>query len=929
MTTSVKLIYFKLLLLLTFSNCLISQDNIIQLTADLDSSLNISNHTLVFSDTTKALSLEEIKIIREENKFVKLTNYNWLNKFKRNEFHLWYLTEIQNNSDKEIKLLYKPQWSNVQDFYVINSTKTKKYSSSLHQRQQNYDHFNEKGVIPISVAPRENISVYNKKVSVDLRTENYLFEPSFYYATKSKVLFKDYVVKGLILGGFIILFILFFTQYLFNKDIGYLAFAMSILCLTVHQIREFGVFERNLFILPEEILKFKYYLPVTLITYASHLIFVAVFLNAKKEIPLLYKFVKYCLLFMVFWFLVDRIILSIDSYLAWQLMTYLRVVYVLCSLGVIILVFQSSNILSRFVLLGSGILASTLLVVIGLSYFEISFVLFGMNISDFLNFVGIFSWLLCYGIGLGYKTRLNLLEKNKAEAELRNSKFESESLKKSSELKTNFFNQISHDFRTPLTIIKASNKKITDNITIKKIIERNSNDLISLVDQILEFNTTTKSAGDLKLDQIDVVSYLNNSLIPFCSFAEEQNKIFEVSGVKREIWLDINISGLDRILSNLIGNAFKFTNEGDTIDVKIDKVNNHLMIAVSDTGIGITKEELPHIFELYHHSNLNSNNSGYGLGLAIVQELVKRHGGSIDCKSEIKIGSKFIVKLPITNNAERVIDPKIATPDIINETAEDDSKVISIFKPNRSTVLVAEDNVDLNNLLSEILSPHYNVIKAYNGEEAYTRAKEIIPDIILSDVMMPKMNGLEFCDRVKSDAMLDHIPFLFLTARAGQDNIKAGLSKGAIGYITKPFDKEEIMIRIRNLLLTRRQLQYKYQNHIGMQKEISPSDTQIEFLTKTQNYINKNIGETNLSVENIADLHNTNHVSLNKKLKDLTGHSTAEYIRKTRLNRANQLILTSKMSITDVCYSIGLKDPSHFSKLYKAEYGVSPSQARK
>lgn len=916
-------------ILILLSCKVFSQADLLILEAPLDSSLNISDHLYIYKDSTKQLSINEAIAYNAQNKFSPLVNHRWQPRFKRDKYHLWYYIGIQNKTDHEIKLLYKPQWSNVQDFYAVHALETRKLSSSLHKAQESYDHFNEKGMILVSIPPNEKVRLFNKKESVDLRTENYLFEPSFYYGSKSKKLFPQYILKGVIIGGFLILILLFFSQYIFNRDTGYLFFAICILCLTVHQIREFGVFERNLFILPEELLDFKYYLPLTLLTYISHLIFVSVFLNAKKEIPLLYKFVKYCLILMFIWFVVDRIILSVDPYLAWQLMTYLRVVYVVCSLMVIFLVFKSSNTLSKFVLSGSGIYATALLAIIVLSYMENNSSLAGMDLSSIIGFVGLFGWLISYAIGLGYKSKLNLIEKTKVEDELRNSKFESEALKNADEIKTNFFNQISHDFRTPIAIIKTSTDKITGQPRVKEIIDRNSDNLLSLVDQILELNIAGRADTPINYKQIDITKHLRRSLSPFINIADQHKKSFKLYLDMDELWLDIDIKYLDRILYNLINNAFKFTNPRDEIRIDVSRTNNDLNIIVQDTGEGIAKKELPQIFDIYH-SKSSHNHSGHGIGLATVKQLIKKIGGTIRCTSQIGEGTRFNIVIPISNKAQKVANTQIFhMSEIDHHHGYIAPRSVPPIAAEQPSILIAEDNLDLNNLLIEILSQDYNVIPAYNGEEAYRKVKEYMPDIILSDVMMPKMDGLQLCQKVKKHKMLDHIPFVFLTAKAGQDNIKEGLKKGALGYITKPFDKEEIIIRLNNILHTKEQLQSKYKNRIGISDHVEQvSDSQILFLHRTQSYIIENMSKGKINVGKLVKLHGTNHVSLNKKLKDLTGFTTAEYIRKVRLYNAYEMLTTSKLSVSDIAYAIGAKDPSHFSKIFKAEFHTSPSKLR-
>lgn len=539
----------------------------------------------------------------------------------------------------------------------------------------------------------------------------------------------------------------------------------------------------------------------------------------------------------------------------------------------------------------------------------------------YLNNIAIGIYFFLFGSLLYWLYIIDLKSKEK--------KAESKRIQDLSKIKEDFFTQISHDFRTPLTVIRSATGDLTSLPIQQELITRNSDKLLNMVNQILVLNKYDNTNQKLEFVQEDVIQHLKKICSPFIDIAASQDKQLIIRDRLGTLMMDVDLYVFDRIIYNLLDNALKYTNKEDQIILDVDNENNCFTIRVDDTGIGISETEIEHIFTRYQQGQTLNKNQGLGIGLTIVKHLVQKLGGTISCESELGIGTSFHLSFPIFNNAiilNGEHKSEMYTTDIQQRSF---SKSPVSMDRSRDTVLIVEDNLDLNHYLISLLEADYNVIHTFNGEEALQQAINFIPDIIISDVMMPVMDGIQLCERVKSNTMINHIPFVFLTAKAGLKNLKDGLRVGALEYITKPFDKEEILIRIKNILQTKTMFQAKYQNLMGIHAAngMEP-DLQIDFLQKTQNFILENMEGGKVSVDNIVKLHGTNHVSLNKKLKDLTGFSTAEYVRKIKLKHAYTLVTTTKSSIAEVAYCIGSKDPSHFSRIFKAEFQSSPSELR-
>ena len=433
------------------------------------------------------------------------------------------------------------------------------------------------------------------------------------------------------------------------------------------------------------------------------------------------------------------------------------------------------------------------------------------------------------------------------------------------------------------------------------------------------------------------IKYLSES---FYSLAESKgiNLVFHAG--EEELWMDFDPEKILRIYTNLLSNAIKFTPKGGNIKVHLSKVDGaNMMIKVSDSGIGISEEDLPNIFDRFyqiydHHSNTESSRvkdgEGTGIGLALIKELVQLMEGKIEVESSLGKGTSFTLKLPITNKAAKE-ETKIpdhrptSSPKIVVSPSISSSRV-----ENLPSLLIIEDNPDISEYLISCLEDQYMFLTAANGQEGIDIALEQIPDLIISDVMMPKKDGYEVCDTLKNDNRTSHIPIVLLTAKSDQDSRIQGLKRGADAYLAKPFHKDELLIRLEMLLENRRKLRARYANHDFQSSDKKDSNNyEDQFFTLIYKVIDDNLFDSDFNVPALCEAIGMSRTSLHRKVKALTGKSVSLFMRSYRLSKGKKLLLNSSLTVAEIAYNTGFNDPGHFSKSFSQEYGVSPKVMRK
>lgn len=540
--------------------------------------------------------------------------------------------------------------------------------------------------------------------------------------------------------------------------------------------------------------------------------------------------------------------------------------------------------------------------------------------------------------------------KQKQKNELQRLKLKSE--EDFNKMRFRFFTYISHELRTPLTLISdpvsqlIKNRKDKDDhdFHFLTLINKNVFRLLRLVDQILDISKLEGDTLSLCVSNQNIVKCIEDTTNAFYEFAIQNEITFKFisENEKMEGWIDED--KIEKIIYNLLSNAFKFTLKKGTISIHLnyfDDSNDRVTISVKDNGIGIPKDKISKIFEGFYQvrSAKSLNPDGAGIGLDYVNRLVKLHQGSIDVESELNIGSTFSITIPIKEEFYNPKNIRNHTPEcpplkLVNLDKAENSEIETDHKnhnKNTPRILIVEDDFDIRSYIVKSLSEKFRVLEAPNGEEALSKALKYIPDLILSDTLMPIMDGIEFCKRIKKNDTTSHIPFLFLSAWTSDEFKIKGLSIGAIDYIPKPFSMQILESRIINIIDTGKKISEKSKTKI----DFIPEDTNIDsttdlFIRKAYNVLDKNFENPEFTANIFKIEMNMSHSGLYRKLTQLTGKSSNEFIRDYRLKRASQIIKqNSGLLISEVCAMTGFNDPKYFSKCFKQSYDMSPTEFTK
>lgn len=496
-------------------------------------------------------------------------------------------------------------------------------------------------------------------------------------------------------------------------------------------------------------------------------------------------------------------------------------------------------------------------------------------------------------------------------------------IEEDAQTKLNFFTNVSHEFRTPLTLIAGPVEKLRtdENLTeeqrakLLNVANKNLTMLTDLVSEILDYRKVQNGMMELKLEKFDLVKALKDWTDNFKNQASSLNIDFKFlhDGVWA-LWIQADRKKMTSIMVNLLGNAFKYTQEGGKVTVSLSKEGDNFRISVEDTGKGIDDEYLPRIFDGFYQAP--DSNGGTGVGLALTKSFVELHKGQIAVESQKEKGSTFQVVMPIMQ--EDVAAKEILPQDIYDE---------EMLSDHRTKVLVVDDNKEMCGYVRLVLGTDYIYKEAYNGQEGYDLAVKWMPDIIVCDVMMPIMDGLTCCLKLKSTTATSHIPVILLTARSMDSNFVEGYDSGADGYITKPFSAEVLQSQIENLLANRALLRKLYMGNDGkFDSAVKPIES--EFVKRFKGYLEESVTNADLSVEDVAKYMNLSRAQLYAKIKSLTGESPVEHIRNARLEMAKTMLIDTELNVSEIAYRTGFSAPSYFSKCFRDQFGMSPNEFR-
>lgn len=508
--------------------------------------------------------------------------------------------------------------------------------------------------------------------------------------------------------------------------------------------------------------------------------------------------------------------------------------------------------------------------------------------------------------------------------------------------KLQFFTNISHELRTPLTLIADPIEHIVNDKNLTKqqrnmlqIVEKNVSILMRLVNEILDFRKIQNKKMKLTLSEFELTHYLKEWARTFESIATKR-KIKVESITPAPIRLCADIYKVERICYNLLSNALKYTSEGGSITIKAKSTDETVEICIKDTGKGIAKEDIKHIFDRFYQVR-NSNKDGTGIGLAIVKAFTELQGGTAKVESEVGKGSEFTITLPKrvagdnfqpaeeTYTMNDFLDESSAVTDISTENKV--SKITSDRQEDKPRVLVIDDNADIRAYATALLGDEYDVMEASDGSEGLKNAVREVPDVVVCDVMMSGMDGLECCKHLKSDSLTCHIPVILLTAKTLDEHRVEGYAYGADAYLTKPFNGNVLKARIKNLITNRKLMKIVFGNDAQQEPmEAVAQSAESQFVEKFRTIIQGNLDNSDLNVETISHEMGISRAQLYRKIKSITGISPNDIIREARMKRADRLLETTDKSVSEIAYEVGFSSPSYFTKCYREFFGRTPNK---
>lgn len=757
--------------------------------------------------------------------------------------------------------------------------------------------------------------------------------------------FND-IVTGFIEGALVIMAVFFLFYFITSKDKTYLYYSLFLFSIAVYYLFDYQYYYADALL--GKYIYFKLHLWLLTSVYAVFLIlFARSFLNIPKRFPLLDKVFRWMIGVRLSLLAISLVILTwnydfdlVDRIYA---MGYNNLEVPLWLVIIGYLAFKRPNWADRIMLLGVSIFILC-----------IGFVLLTFQTSGLYEYqrwipysynIGFTAQVICLSVALGIRQRISQQQENtrleKKVAE-RTEQIQEQTvrLQKLNSFRSRLLANVSHEFRTPLTLIinpltnliKAENGN-TSKKTLLSQMKSHAQTLLQFVEELLILSRIETDTFILDRKKADVVAHLRPALFLFYDLAERKGVKYRIELPTQPVTIDADLAKITMIVNNLLSNAFKFTSPGDGVRVVIRAEGAVLYIIVRDEGIGIAPQEQARIFDRFYQSE-NSREysvSGTGIGLSLTQEIVKLHGGTVKVESQLGEGSTFTVSLPVViPNTESVVQQE-SYP--LRQTLKKGTAPLLLEAPQ---VLIVEDNIHMRQYLRECLQSHYRLLMATDGQEGQQIAEIQLPDLIITDLAMPRQDGMQLTQTLKNNLLTSHIPIIMLTAWADSEHQTRGWEHGSDAYITKPFDDDLLRARIKNLLEERARLKEYYHHQLFQAKNVSNSiaeksnDTETNpFLGKLKEAIEVHYSNSSLDVEILSDEVALSSSHLNRKLKSLINQSTSEFIRSYRLGKAAELLTTSGYNIAEVAYRVGFDNPSYFTLRFREHFGCSPSQYQK
>lgn len=535
--------------------------------------------------------------------------------------------------------------------------------------------------------------------------------------------------------------------------------------------------------------------------------------------------------------------------------------------------------------------------------------------------------------------------KSKTNSELKRQKEQleivSKQLEEATQAKLLFFTNISHEFKTPLSLILGPVQTLLAHNSLPKeeqdllfLIKKNSNRLLHLISEVIEFRSYENNKMQMYFTKGNLKSFLTELNSFFTDPIKQKKLNFQFLAEDTSFEMLFDKEKVEKIYFNLLSNALKFTPQEGRISVSLEKQGEYASLRVFNSGSYIPKDKQNEVFE--HFYKINPDSEGSGIGLALVQALVASHNGTISVESTEGEGTTFLIRLPFTQeqvSAKAVYDSNYIEThlDLLPSLPASDEKLklptASPSAPEKPTVLIVEDNEDMRQFIRYILSDSYNLIEAENGEEGFEVAKKHLPDVVISDVMMPKTDGFDLCQLLKTNVATNHIPVILLTAYALDEQKQVGFESGADAYISKPFNVKLLKTRVRKLIENRKKIRESFSNFLlNETKQETLGKVEQQFITDFTQYVENSIANPELNIDEIADALGLSRSNLYRKIKSLTDYSPNELIRTIRVKYAKQLLNSKAKSISEVAYEVGFSSPSYFAKCFKDFYNESPTE---
>ena len=524
-------------------------------------------------------------------------------------------------------------------------------------------------------------------------------------------------------------------------------------------------------------------------------------------------------------------------------------------------------------------------------------------------------------------------------------KHRAEHLSELDSLKTRFFANISHEFRTPITLILGPLKELyskansDDQKTVFGTMMRNGQRLLRLINQLLDLSKLEAGKMTMQASQTDMVQFLKEIGSSYESLAADKKIKYFFQAEVQELQMYLDQEKIEKVIHNILSNAFKFTKKNGEVILNLKvQDNQRAVISVKDSGIGIPDHQLNKIFDRFYQADSSQTRDyeGSGIGMALAKELVELHHGTISVESKEGKGSTFTVRLPLSQEylrKEEMVDSgELKKTRISNEIISEDSRIETTreketVSESQPVLLIVEDNTDMRNYIRKTLAGSYQIIEAVNGKEGVAKAGESVPDLIISDIMMPEMDGYKLCELIKINELTSHIPVILLTAKADQQSRLTGLEQRADDYLLKPFDADELKLIVRNHIEARQKMREKFSKEITLEpSQIAVSSLDEKFLQKVLGLIEAHMEDENFSIEDFSREAGYSRMQFYRKIKALAGQTPSQFVRTIRLKRAAQMLRKKSDNVTQIAYSVGFGDLSYFNKCFKEQYGVTPGQ---